>query len=380
MKIDTARSKKIETFLKGTKPERDRKLRVEYDGEIHILDVYRIPTKKLIFNIRNGRFASELRAKEEELNRKLNPLDKQDAGIIRNLLLEIDANETEALKEDLKLHGQIDPGIITFDGAVINANRRMAIFNLLHEETGSSKYQHLLVSRLPRNVDERDIWRIEASLQFGKDFRLKYGPINELLKLREGAERGLNEKEISSALLGRFSTQGVRERLGVLKLIDDYLSFVKKEGNYQVLYGEVEKFNSLYGVLKTLKRDKGSKSPEISKIITMAFSMIDKTGHSHWDIRKLRDISRIKEATNVLLKDLNFKKPHEAMKDSLEDAFKNAVDIVEDTKEHNKPARLLNRALTAIRSINQESARLGDKNVQDLVKEIFSQLKKIKRK
>ena len=39
-------------------------------------------------------------------------------------------------------------------------------------------------------MDERDLWRIEAGLQFAKDFRLEYGPVNELLKLKEGLERG----------------------------------------------------------------------------------------------------------------------------------------------------------------------------------------------
>ncbi|MFC1525171.1 hypothetical protein ACFL5I_02160 [Planctomycetota bacterium] len=379
MKIDTTRSKVIDAYIKGRKPEPNLKLRVEYDRKINTLDVYRIPIKQLIFNIRNGRFASELKGKEEELKKKLNPLNKQDALVIRNLLLELDKNETEVLKEDLKLHGQIDPGIITFDGAVINANRRMAVFHLLYEETGESKYQYLLAAILPRKVEEKDIWRIEAGLQFGKDFRLKYGPINELLKLREGAERGLTEKEISRTLLGRFSSQGVRDRLEVLKLIDNYLSFVKKDGDYQILYGDVEKFNSLYGVLKSLKKSEGSKSPKISKIVTMAFSIIDKTNHSHWDIRKLKDISCIKEATNVLLKDLNFQKPHETKEDALEDAFKGAVDIVDDTKEHNKPVRLLNKALTAIKHINPGSPRLRDKNAQNLVKEIFTKLKKIKK-
>ena len=380
MKIDTARSKDIDAYINSAKPEANLKVRVELKGKIETLDVYRFPIKKLIYNIRNGRFASELRAKEEELKRKLDPQVKQDELIIRNLLLEIDPNETEVLKEDLKLHGQIDPGIITFDGAVINANRRMAIFSFLNSETGEARYQYLLAARLPRNVDEKDVWRIEAGLQFGKDFRLKYGPINELLKLKEGAERGLSPKEISRALLGRFSPQGVTERLGVLKLIDDYLSFSGRAGEYTTLAGDVEKFNSLYNVSKGLKKSKGSKSLDISKIITAAFLMIEKTDLSHWNIRELRSISEDKDANTQLLKSVNIKQPRTIKKETLEEAFQAAKDIVDDRREHNKPARLLNRALTAIKNINPKSERLADRSVQSLVKEILGELKKIQRK
>ncbi|OGX33969.1 MAG: hypothetical protein A3I43_01585 [Omnitrophica WOR_2 bacterium RIFCSPLOWO2_02_FULL_50_19] len=380
MRIDTARSKDIDAYIKSIAPEKNLKIRVELNGKIETLDVHRFPIKKLIFNIRNGRFASELRAKEEELKRKFNPLDKQDALIIRNLLLEIDVNETEGLREDLKLHGQIDPGIITFDGAVINANRRMAIFSLLSDDTGESRYQYLLAARLPNNVDEKDIWRIEAGLQFGKDFRLKYGPVNELLKLKEGSERGLSPLEISRALLGRFSPPGVTERLGVLKLIDDYLDFTGKPGEYTTLSGDVEKFNSLYGVLKALRKNKGSKSPDIAKIIIMAFLIIEKTKLRHWDVRKLKDISEDKEASNQLLECLPLRQPRNIKPDTLEESFQSAQDIVEDRKEHNKPARLLTRALTAIRNINPKSERLGDAAVQELVKELMAEIKKIQRK
>ncbi len=381
MKIDTARSKIIEAYLKDRKSVRNMKVRVEYDGDIHTLDVYKLPIKKLIFNIRNGRFASELKAKEEELKRKLDSNVKQDALIIRRLLLELDSNETEALEEDLKLHGQIEPGIITFDGAVINANRRMAIFSSLNEETGDSKYEYLLAARLPRKVGEKDIWRIEAGLQFGKDFLLKYSPVNELLKLREGADRGLSNKEISRTLFGRYSPQVVQDRLAVLKLIDDYLAFIGKEGEYHILHRDVEKFNSLHNiVIKGLKKIKGGKSPEIAKLITIAFLIIEKTNLSHWDIRKLKDISREKEANTALLKDFKPQKPRELKEDTLEEAYQNAKDIVDDTKEHNKPARLLNRALTAIKHINPRSERLKDRDVKKLVKNIFAELKKIEKK
>jgi len=149
--MKTQREIEIEAYIKQHPTAKlPAPLHVIYHGAAHAEAVYRLPTKLLIFNIANGRFASELIKEERKLRRKLDPLKDQDAKIIRRFLLEQNAAETEALKEDIKRNGQLEPGIITFDGAVINANRRMSIFQTLHEAGGEDRYAYLNVARLPR--------------------------------------------------------------------------------------------------------------------------------------------------------------------------------------------------------------------------------------
>src|SRR2546426_593686 len=266
MKLDTVRARQLDVYLSDPATEvKEHKVRPELKGDVQTLSVYRVPMKLLIYNIRNGRFAAELMAKEEELHRKIDPTIEADARIIQKLLLDQNEAETSALKEDLKAHGQIEPGIITFDGAVVNANRRMAILTSLFEETCEPRFEYLMVGRLPRNVDEKDLWRIEAGLQFAKDFRLEYGPVNELLKLKEGRDRGLTEKDISRSLLGRYSVPKIKEKLEVLKLIETYLEFIEKPREYYLIQDErsVEKFNSLQSSVTPLKRQ-GIKDSEIA--------------------------------------------------------------------------------------------------------------------
>ncbi len=79
-------------------------------GRFHELEVFRLPTRLLVFNIGNGRFAAELIAAEKRLNRKLDTTKAEDAKVIQKLLLEQDETETEALKSDLKKNGQIYEG------------------------------------------------------------------------------------------------------------------------------------------------------------------------------------------------------------------------------------------------------------------------------
>lgn len=370
MKLDTNRAKQIDTYLKDQEALPQTAVRVELAGEIKVRPVYRVPIKYLIFNVRNGRFAAELLEKEEQLRRKLDPTAEADAKIIQKLLLEQSESETEALKEDLKLHSQLEPGIITFDGAVINANRRMAVISALFDETRETRYEYLNVARLPPEVDQKDLWRIEAGLQFAKDFRLEYGPINELLKLKEGKAQGLTSRDISKSLLGRYSDKKVIEKLEILKLIDSYLRYTKKPGEYHSIQRNVEKFNSLQANVVAPLRRKGKKDVEIAKAISIGFALIHKTDVSHWDVRSLCKIALNEKAEKELAPILRDK----ATKESIKEAFEAAQEIVEDNEKKDKPERLVKRALTAIKSISPKSARLIKSNVKAMLKELREQV------
>lgn len=372
MTIQSIRVNELDEYIKGRPREENMAVRVEIEGQIKTLHVWSIPIPRLTFNIRNGRFASELRAKEKALGRKLDPHVDADARIIRELLLDQDESETKALMDDVEKHGQIEPGIITADGAVINANRRMAVISTLHDETHEARFEYLKVARLPPNVGEKDLWRIEAGLQFAKDFRAEYGPINELLKLREGTECGLEPKDIAVSLLGRYTDKQVEGRLAVLKLIDNYLDAISRSQDYAWIGKErlMEKFNSLSdNVIEALRR-KEYDPLELHRLTGAGFALINHGERSHWDIRKLAQIARHDKAKQTLLNVLPAD-PIKADKAELDEAFSSAVDLIDDQKEKDKPERLLNKALSALTSIDRKSPRLQSAATQALVQQVI---------
>ncbi len=71
MNPQSAREKPIGEIFSDKANSTDDKVRVIVQGQPEALPVCRVPLMYLIFNIRNGRFASKLLAKEEELKRKL---------------------------------------------------------------------------------------------------------------------------------------------------------------------------------------------------------------------------------------------------------------------------------------------------------------------
>lgn len=373
MDIDSKLAQRLQAYLKSKSPEPNTQQFIELDGQRKPYSVYRIPLDHLVFNIRNGRFASELIAKEKAIGRHLDATKSADEVIIRQLLLDQSKDETETLTADLRRNGQTDPGIVTFDGAVINANRRMAIFSKLYADTKDPKHGHLLASVLPKNVNEKDLWRIEASLQFAKDFRLEYAPVNELLKIREGVQRGLSAKEISQSLLGRYSEKGVKERLEVLKQIETFLQLTGRKGEYHYIQQQrsMEKFNSLQSNVVEPLRRKQREAKEIAAVTNFAFALIDKTKRSHWDIRKLAKIAEQQDALRAIGKcGVSLDSALGSTSEKLDEAFGAASDVVDDIEEKDKPEKLIRRALSAIENIDPKSPKLHSPSVKELVQQL----------
>ena len=372
MKINTSRAKEIQVWVDNHPNDKSEYERVDVKllGQEKKLEVWRIPIKFLIYNLQNGRFTAELLAKESEFKRKLDPTNTQDAKILQQLLLTQDKDETEALEKDIKIHGQTQPGIITFDGAVINANRRMALLTKLFEETGDTKFEYLRVARLPQDVDQKDLWRIEAGIQFGKTFILDYPPVNEMLKLRDGKERGLTLKEISKTLLGRYSEDDIQDELDVLKQIENYLEFIEKPKQYHEVKIHVEKFRSLQrNVIIPLKKIMSPQ--EVLKINIVGFKLIQSDDVTHMNIRKLRQMVEINAVKEELTKS-------PLSQEELIESFNTALDTVEAQKAEEEPKRFVMRALSAIRNIKETNPQLKNKEVIELLNELGKEIERLK--
>src|SRR5882724_7992765 len=109
----------------------------EINGKRKDLQVHSLPLELLHYNIRNGRFAAELRELEASEGRRLDPQKPKDAELIEVLLLK-DKTKAEWLRKDLVRVGQLKPATITHDGYIINGNRRAAVLTRLHKETGDA--------------------------------------------------------------------------------------------------------------------------------------------------------------------------------------------------------------------------------------------------
>ena len=354
------------------------------------LAVYRLPLEMTFYNIKNGRFAVEYADLVKKVGRELDPADAGDATMIRKLLADLDPNQHEILQNDLVKNGQRDPGIATHDGSVINGNRRKSALDELASK-GQSKFGYIEVGILPQNVTAKDLWMIEAGIQMGRKIQLDYGPLNELLKFKEGIDAGLSPIDIAESIYGGFKEKDIIEKLEQYKLISKYLQFVKEPGNFRKAEGKHEHFKYLKDMLDGFEKATGATPDKMAAATHIAFQIIH-DGVPAREFRKLKDMLSRETVREELWGALQYSKPEpssvkiDKKRDAEENdeytkartVFNNCVDSLHALKDSENPENLLRRALKNLKAVDTDRADLSVPNIAAMVDEAFGILSALK--
>ena len=359
-------------------------------GKSQDVQVYKLPLDLLFYNIKNGRFAAEYLELKEKIGRDLDPNNMDDQKIIQKMLLELDPKQSLELESDLRKYGQRDPGICSFDGSVRNGNRRMStIQNIV--DAGDLSFNFMQVARLPPGVSEQDLWLIEAGIQLAKKVQLDYGPINTLLKFKEGIDAGLTPTQVAKNLYGYDNDKQILEKLEILKLITKYLKFIGEPNQFKKADRIVEHFIDLSKILAAEKRN-GASTDELLAYQNIGFQLI----HDGLTQRELRAMKRIlaEEKSKIqLIKALEHSKPEPSekkrerkIKADEQDAntppvtiFNEANDIAKAITDSSKPLTNLERAFTNLDTIDGRNSMVSGTEFQNLLERIEKIVNKLKK-
>ena len=125
---------------------------VEVRGEIKVLPIINLRTNCVTLNHNNNRLAAQLKDYPNASELMENPTSVETQKILAELLASTD--KFSKLKRELEEQGQIDPGLITRDGLLVNGNTRAAaLLQLSHIERAKG----IKVAVLPPGIGEDDI-------------------------------------------------------------------------------------------------------------------------------------------------------------------------------------------------------------------------------
>ena len=371
-------------------------------GQKKKIVVYRLPIELLYYNIRNGRFAAEYASLVKKQGGELKAEDPNDAKKIKRLLLGLDKNETSRTYDDIKLKGQWVPGISTEDGYVIDGNRRMSILTQLFEDTADDNFKYLNVAKLDEPISANDLWKIEAGIQLGKDEILRYGPINELLKLNEGISAGISAKEIAKTLYGVDDESEITKKLDRLELIKQYLIFNGQPEDFEKAKRVYYHFVELQKIIAI--EDKVETEPDLRVTIKRVVFQLILDGISADNLRKIGHMVNLQlyEAIKELVKAKEYSKPKKPTekkpdldgevvktidpdqeeKDDEEDSpalthYQNAADILEAEKSKDQILQLLRRAELNLSRIDYHNEDLRKPESKDMIRRIFKWTEKL---
>jgi len=391
VEIESQRAKEIDACLSG-KDASVGKWPIEIGGEKQILEYHTFPFRLLRYNANNGRLAMDVREWRDQNGRDLDADQEEDARILREMLINLDPDKSALLKNDLRLKGQMEPGVITYDGIVINGNRRMALLERLHEEVPTGKYDHLEAVRLPRAISEPDLWKIEAGLQLSRDKVAEYHPVNALLKIKEGVDRGLTVDEVAAAMYAWNATE-IKEALERLELIEAFLEFFGQPRNYGLIrrFGLSEYFVDIQKRVKAPAVKNRLPKRELRKRLAFTFALIragiligSKTGgrkaFTHWDIRNLDKVFSDYDAGVAFTKKLEEADDMRSVpKEEVVECFQDAREILSNKEERDEPVRLMGKAIHALEAIDTKTEHFRSESVKKAAARLSELVEKIQK-
>jgi hypothetical protein len=366
------------TNLKDASDPVNRKELFWIKGNREELQVYRVPTKLLYFNIENGRYADKMvQLRQDNPGVEIDPrVDKWKEKIWKMLSGEYPGTQRDIepfknLREDLLTRQQLRPGVALFDGGVLDGNRRLAVLlDLQRSEGNSTRFEYLDAVILDEDVSAEDRWRIEAGVQIGRDEKHPYSAINELLKIREGLNlfkgKPNPQKEISKVLYG-ISEEEIRRDIQKILLIDEYLAFIGKSQAYNEVGDVIERFEETVRTLEQAKK-LGSTPPAIKEIKLTHFAIIRDKLMDNWQLRMIgtamgagkgskgKNEPAIKGllkigSTPQLKQALSKKEPNSSLKTEFQEKVEIFLDRMDAQEKADKPLQLANNANTHLKQL-----------------------------
>ena len=215
--------------------------------------VYKIPVEYLIFNQYNGRIGTFVK-QFEKLHSPINASDPEGEKKIVEFLMNSNKSRNEETLKDLDEKGQLEYGIVTRDGVIVDGNRRCMLLKKIAERNHTSPtYFTAVILDETIESNPKEIRKLETIFQMGVDAKVDYSPIEKYLKCRELTNDGFSISEIAK-MMGVKDPE-IAKYLKILELMDQYLLSIDK--NYDQMYrlldeDEVEgPFTDLVSYLKS---------------------------------------------------------------------------------------------------------------------------------
>lgn len=405
--------------------------KLKYQGEIREFNVYKIPLEFLAYNVENGRISSLVKSYKRE-HGNLDVSRKDDSQKIAQFLFESSEERNKKTLSDLAKNGQLEPGIITMDGVIVDGNRRASLLRNISEsnqydQTTKDRCSYFLARILPEDADEKEILRLETSYQMGADSKVDYNPIEKYLHTRDMRDKNFSIDQIAE-YMGLSSNKEVILNLEIMELIDSYLDTYGYAGIYTRLpRGCEDDFLKLNIALKKVRSGKISwiqsdKLDEVEndlRLISFDFIRLEEKGD--FDFRMLASTSSSnfladestwnsfvdsyygseasdeEDVEDVLVKANSDEEAKRLLNQrdnqwknsvrcNLMEAFRDCKNKLENKKEKDKPVALLKKAINALSEVDLESLPSANNKdelinkasiIQSLMQEIVSSLTRI---
>lgn len=377
--------------------------RIRYCGDVKTFIEYEIPMDLIIYNVENGRIASLVKSYERE-HSSLNPEKDEDSKQIAQFLYDSNDIANKKTKRNIVANGQLETGIITCDGVLVDGNRRVSLMRQILSDSSFSTSERARCEKfraivLPEDADKKEILRLETTFQMGADEKVGYNAIEKYLHAQDLADQGFSTSDISEFMNLDGATE-VTKLLEIKQLIDEYLEYFGLDGLYTRLpkgfEDDLQKLNTAIrkiknGSINWIPTTRLTEVENDLKCISFDYIRLNAKSPDGFEFRSITSTSNAnflvnediwnqfvkswQDATNditetpieVVLSEATTTNESSRLleardnewrtnvKDNLMEAFNDAQTTLNNKKEKEKPGVLFKRALNALQQIDLES-------------------------
>jgi hypothetical protein len=221
---DAQRIQRINELLRDLNkvpPERHEVERLPWSGNEPLLcPVIKINVDDVLLNHHSHRVRAQLESDPEWAEVCNAPHSEAAQRVIeRHVRATRTPAEFAGLKDSLYHEGQTDPGVITHEGILVNANTRAVAIRDFEDP----RRRYIRVAVLPQTAQQEELALLELRLQMQKELKVDYTLTNELLFIEElSVERRLTEAQIARELriFPESERKGATEVSARLQMLD----------------------------------------------------------------------------------------------------------------------------------------------------------------
>ncbi len=250
-----------------------------------------VPIAFPLYNIKSGRTH---RAQTEWIERNDkppeffdDPEDEEVQAVQHSLLLTM--IQERDLDTDLARRQQRNPIVLTYDGFIIDGNRRVAALR------AAGDVENVTSVVLPSDATASEVFETELELQMARETRADYNWIDQALHVRYGVAE-LHEAVSSVAQRMNIQEREVNDILARLVLVDLYLAWAGIPDAYHRVPPDSEQSFIELGDREGRQQVRNLPSLHREAIRLACFGVIQSAGGGYMDIRHVADTIRSQPA------------------------------------------------------------------------------------
>ncbi len=390
--------------------------KINIDNHAQIYPVYKIKLDNLFYNDQNDRIATwiaQYKTDNNIDNFNFDDIEKYN-NIIESFIVESNEKAIEKTKNSIILKGQEEPGIVLTDGRVIDGNRRFTCLRKIQKQTHKTEYFNAIILPFDYMNNRKKIKMLELEIQFGKEERVDYDPIDKLV----GIYTNIVETKLLTvdeyAQRASATPREIEKEVDKAILMVEFLDFIRAPKKYHIarIMKLSEPLKELSVALSKCKNEEEKES--LKSIAFMNFATGASRNASNGELGQKAYVRHIKAISN----NDYCRKGYIEEQENLVDEFCDKIDSLYDNSGHiteqelsklsadselsytltnatdkwkaranseankNEPANLLDKALNIIASIDTNIfMKLNDSQldvVQKKLNEIDTALDEIK--